>query len=68
MLHFNKLSSQEPFNKAYDKALKYYLKGHWPKAIKYFDKCLVMKPNDGPSKVLKEYIVSTNIDPKACNF
>lgn len=68
MLHFNKLSSTEPFNKAFDKAIKYYLKPNWQKASKYFDKCLVMKPADGPSKSLRDFISGANNDPKVVNF
>jgi len=41
MLHFNKLSSTEPFMKVYDKAIKHYHKTwNWVKANKYFEKCL----------------------------
>jgi len=68
MLHFNKLSSTEPFNKAYDKAMKHYLKKNWQKAYKYFEKCLVMKPNDGPCKANVEFIKHHNLDPESCNY
>jgi outer membrane protein assembly factor BamD (BamD/ComL family) len=68
MLHFNKLSSTEPFNKAYDKAMTHYLKSNWNKAHKYFEKCLVMKPNDGPCTSNIEFIKEHNLDPEACGY
>jgi len=68
MLHFNKLSSTEPFNIAYDKAMKNYLRRDWVKANKYFEKCLVMKPNDGPCKANAELIRANNLDPDSCNY
>ena len=68
MLHFNKLSSTEPFNKAFDKALKHYLKGSWVKAQKYFAKCLVMKPNDGPCLSIQKFMTSAKLDPTAVNY
>ena len=69
MLHFNKLSSTEPFMKAYDKAIKHYHKTwNWVKANKYFEKCLVMKPNDGPSKANCEFLWHANLDPIASNY
>jgi class 3 adenylate cyclase len=60
MLHFHKLSSREPFIKSYKKAFKYYLKGVWEKSKEYLQKCLMMDNNDGPSKVLLEYIESND--------
>jgi len=69
MLHFNKLSSTEPFMKAYDKAIKHYHKTrNWQKAYKYFEKCLVMKPNDGPSAANCEFLRLNNNDSVACNY
>ena len=56
MLHFNKLSSTEPFTLSYEKAIKSYVKGSWKKASKYFSKCLVMRPNDGPSIAINNFI------------
>ena len=68
MLHFNKLASTEPFNKAYDKAIKYYTKGNWQKAAKYYDKCLVMKPADGPCKSVKQFIAENKYDAQAFGY
>ncbi len=68
MLHFNKLSSTEPFNKAFDKALKHYLRRNWEKALKYFDKCLVMKPSDGPAQSIRKFITESNLDPDSVNY
>ncbi len=68
LLHFNKLSSTEPFNRAFDKAIKYYVHRKWEKANKYFDKCLVMKPTDGPAKVLKDFINEYDLDPVKARF
>ena len=62
LLHFHLMSSWEPFKKNYNRALKNYLKGNWVKAHEYFEKCLLISPNDGPTKVLDEYIKENNLD------
>lgn len=56
ILHFHNMSSREPFIKNYKKGFKNYLKGNWEEAHKYFNICLIIKPNDGPSKVIDSYI------------
>ena len=68
MLHFNKLSSTEPFIFSFEKAMKCYIRGSWKKANKYFEKCLVMKPNDGPSLALNKYITDRDFDSVKVNW
>lgn len=68
MLHFHNYASREPFIKSYRKGFKYYLKGNWDKSEAYFNKCLMMDVNDGPSKVLRDYVKSNNNDSKSLNW
>jgi len=56
LLHFHTMSSREPFIKNYKKGFKNYLKGNWVESNKYFQKCLLINPADGPSKVLNNFI------------
>ena len=56
VLHFHNMTSRDPFINNYKKGFKNYLKGDWQEAHKYFTKCLIVNPSDGPSKVLDNYI------------
>uniref|UniRef100_A0A7S3J422 Uncharacterized protein n=1 Tax=Euplotes harpa TaxID=151035 RepID=A0A7S3J422_9SPIT len=68
LIHFQKMSSWEPFKKNYNRAFRSYLKGNWQKAHDYFKKCLLINPFDGPSKVLNEYILENNLDSASLNW
>lgn len=68
ILHFHKMSSREPFVKNYNKAFNSYLKGNWEKAHENFVKCLLISPNDGPSKCIEEYIKGFDYDSKKANW
>ena len=68
LLHFHKMSSREPFLKNYNKAFNNYLKGNWEKAHEYFVKCLVMNPQDGPSKWLDSYMQNHSYNSQAAGW
>jgi len=68
ILHFHNFASREPFIKSYRKGFKNYLQGNWLKSKEYFEKCLVMDPNDGPSKVLLKYIESNDFVSQNVNW
>lgn len=68
LLHFHRMSSRQPFIKNYNKAFRAYLKGNWKKSNEYFNKCLLISPLDGPSKVINDYILSNNLDSSTVNW
>lgn len=68
ILHFHNFASREPFIKSYKKGFKNYLLGDWNKSKEYFEKCLMMDPQDGPSKTLLEYIGSLDYESKRVNW
>uniref|UniRef100_A0A7S3NWZ5 Guanylate cyclase domain-containing protein n=1 Tax=Euplotes crassus TaxID=5936 RepID=A0A7S3NWZ5_EUPCR len=62
VLHFHNMNSRGPFINNYRKGFKNYLKGDWQEAHKHFEKCLIINPSDGPSKVLERYIKENDYD------
>ena len=68
LLHFQTYASREPFIKSYKKGFKNYLTGDWPKCKEYLEKCLLMDPADGPSKVILNYIKTHDYKSKNVNW
>ena len=58
----------EEFNFNWNEGIKFYKSGKWKNAIKFFENCLKIDPNDGPAFVLSDFIKSYNLNaPKNWN-
>lgn len=60
--------SRAAFIKTYNDAFTSYIKGDWQYSSNQLEKCLLLKPNDGPSSVLKVFIESFNCDSKLAKW
>jgi hypothetical protein len=56
--------SRAAFLKTYNEAFLNYIGGDWMKSKDLLEKCLLLKPGDGPSAVIKDYLESFNFDSK----
>ncbi len=52
----------EEFNFNWNEGIKFYKSGKWKNAIKFFENCLKIDPNDGPAFVLSDFIKSYNLN------
>ena len=48
------------FDPKFAEAYKKYIKGDWPSAEELLSQCLKLKPNDGPTLTLKNFIEELN--------
>jgi hypothetical protein len=64
------LKRPKNFKKNFDRGIKYYLKGIWPKAKKYLDICSILDEKDKPTQVILKYIKNFDytapLDWKGC--